>query len=209
MSRATVPQADEREATRAGSERRREVLLVAAAVIARKGVHGATVRDIADEAGILSGSLYHHFSSKEQMVDEIVTAYLGAAERRFDEVVARCGDDAARGLADMIRAGVAGVAAEPDQARIVRHDGHQLALLPAFERIAERRRTLLGMWQAMIAAGISQGVFRADLDVDITARAITDAVLSSGRWLPPEGELDVDTVASHLNVLFIEGLRQR
>ena len=47
-------------------------MTIAAQVIAERGIKGATVRDIGDAAGILSGSLYHHFWSKEQIVLELL-----------------------------------------------------------------------------------------------------------------------------------------
>ena len=59
-------------AVRAGSERRDEILAIAAQLFAERGFAATTVREIADAAGILSGSLYHHFDSKESMVDELV-----------------------------------------------------------------------------------------------------------------------------------------
>ena len=52
--------------------RRDELLALAATMFAERGLRATTVRDIADSAGILSGSLYHHFSSKEEMVDEVL-----------------------------------------------------------------------------------------------------------------------------------------
>ena len=45
--------------------RREELLDLAATMFAQRGLRATTVRDIADAAGILSGSLYHHFASKE------------------------------------------------------------------------------------------------------------------------------------------------
>ena len=45
--------------------RREELLQIAGALFAQRGFKNTTVRDIADAAGILSGSLYHHFDSKE------------------------------------------------------------------------------------------------------------------------------------------------
>ena len=42
-----------------------ELLELAASMFAERGLRATTVRDIADAAGILSGSLYHHFDSKE------------------------------------------------------------------------------------------------------------------------------------------------
>src|SRR5436305_11634457 len=59
-------------AIRTGSERRDEILAIAAQLFAERGFAATTVREIADAAGILSGSLYHHFDSKESMADELV-----------------------------------------------------------------------------------------------------------------------------------------
>ena len=56
-------------------DRRGELLAIAAGLFAEKGFKNTTVRDIADAAGILSGSLYHHFDSKESMVDEILRSF--------------------------------------------------------------------------------------------------------------------------------------
>src|ERR1700754_4336502 len=57
------------------SERRDHLVKLAAELFARKGFQATTVRAIADEAGILSGSLYHHFDSKESIVDDILSAF--------------------------------------------------------------------------------------------------------------------------------------
>jgi TetR/AcrR family transcriptional regulator, cholesterol catabolism regulator len=49
-----------------------EIVAAAAKVFRTKGYHAATVRDIADEVGILKGSLYHHFESKEALLYLVV-----------------------------------------------------------------------------------------------------------------------------------------
>ena len=53
-----------------------------------KGFSNTTVRDIADAAGILSGSLYHHFDSKESMVDEILSTFQDELFGQYDEILA-------------------------------------------------------------------------------------------------------------------------
>ena len=45
-------------------------------MFARKGIGATTVREIADAVGVLSGSLYHHFESKDTIVDEILNRYV-------------------------------------------------------------------------------------------------------------------------------------
>src|SRR5258708_35488041 len=57
-------------------------------MFAERGLRATTVRDIADSAGILSGSLYHHFSSKEEMVDEVLRGFLAWLFERYQEIVA-------------------------------------------------------------------------------------------------------------------------
>lgn len=52
-------------------DRRQELLGAAARVFARKGFHAARVGDIAEEAGVAHGLLYHYFRSKDEVLEEI------------------------------------------------------------------------------------------------------------------------------------------
>ncbi len=70
------------------ASRRDELLVLAAAMFAERGLKATTVRDIADSAGILSGSLYHHFKSKEQMVEEVTRDFLDWLFSRYEEIIA-------------------------------------------------------------------------------------------------------------------------
>ena len=69
------------------NSRRDELLELAATMFAERGLRATTVRDIADSAGILSGSLYHHFSSKEEMVDEVLRNFMDWLFARYREIV--------------------------------------------------------------------------------------------------------------------------
>jgi TetR/AcrR family transcriptional regulator, cholesterol catabolism regulator len=76
----------------ATSTRRQEILDTATAVFAEKGIVAATVRDISERAGILSGSLYHHFASKEDMIIEILSPVVRSQIDEFDRIVAAHND---------------------------------------------------------------------------------------------------------------------
>ncbi|HET9542662.1 MAG TPA: helix-turn-helix domain-containing protein, partial [Acidimicrobiales bacterium] len=65
----------------ADGSRRAEILDTAAAVFAQNGVR-TSLKDIADACGILPGSLYHHFDSKDAIVAELVERY----ETEIDEL---------------------------------------------------------------------------------------------------------------------------
>src|SRR6266487_949837 len=71
------------------SERRAHLVALAGELFAQKGYRATTVREIADAAGILSGSLYHHFDSKESIGDEILSSRIPAASAISRTVVAR------------------------------------------------------------------------------------------------------------------------
>src|ERR1700710_218136 len=68
--------------------RRDELLTIAAGLFAERGFKNTTVRDIADAAGILSGSLYHHFDSKESMVDELLDTFQTELWTKYDAIEA-------------------------------------------------------------------------------------------------------------------------
>ena len=55
----------------AAAEKRRLILDAAVRVFARQGFHTCRVSDIADEAGVAYGLVYHYFSSKEQILDTV------------------------------------------------------------------------------------------------------------------------------------------
>jgi AcrR family transcriptional regulator len=62
-AKAKIPQAD----------KRRAILEAAIRVFARQGYHATRVADIADEAGVAYGLVYHYFRSKEAVMTELFT----------------------------------------------------------------------------------------------------------------------------------------
>src|SRR5205823_9685063 len=56
-----------------GVDKRRMILDAAITVFARQGFHHCRVSDVADEAGVAYGLVYHYFDSKEQILDTLFT----------------------------------------------------------------------------------------------------------------------------------------
>ena len=75
------------QATAAAPARRGELLDTAAEVFAEQGYNATTVRKIADHAGMLAGSLYYHFDSKESMLEEILRTFLDELWDGYDTVL--------------------------------------------------------------------------------------------------------------------------
>jgi AcrR family transcriptional regulator len=79
-----------------GSDRRRQILEIAARLFAKKGYRGTSMRDIGEQAGVLGGSLYHHIKSKDALFIELHNAALDVAEAKIVEAIARQQDPLAR-----------------------------------------------------------------------------------------------------------------
>src|SRR5271167_3758140 len=82
-SRAPAPR------PKAPADKRRMILDAAVRVFARRGFHACRVSDIADEAGVAYGLLYHYFSSKEEVLDTLFLERWNVMLEMIREVDAR------------------------------------------------------------------------------------------------------------------------
>jgi TetR/AcrR family transcriptional regulator, fatty acid metabolism regulator protein len=73
----------------AAADRRRQILDAAVRVFARQGFHGCRVSDIADEAGVAYGLVYHYFRSKEEVLDTLFLERWDVLVATIDEVAER------------------------------------------------------------------------------------------------------------------------
>ena len=64
--------------------RREEILDAATTVFSARGFHAATVDDVASTAEVSKGSLYHHFDSKESMIDGLAEKWQAVDAETFD-----------------------------------------------------------------------------------------------------------------------------
>ena len=173
------------------TDKRRVLLEAAVRVFARRGFHAARVGDIAEEAGVAHGLLYHYFSSKEEVLETIFRetwADLLAAVRDVEE----SGEPAQEQLRqvaaillrswrrdpDLVRVLVRGVARSSELDRRVGDVGDAFA---AIERIVRR--------------GQEAGELRPELDARLTSVIFYGAIeeLLTG-WvleLLPDGDEDV------------------
>lgn len=92
---SSVPSSDSTIAT---GTRKAEILGAAADLFMQSGYTGTTVKDIADACGVLPGSLYHHFTSKEEIAADLVDAY----QSDLNEIGRRALKEASRARADSV-----------------------------------------------------------------------------------------------------------
>jgi TetR/AcrR family transcriptional regulator, cholesterol catabolism regulator len=187
------------------SARRQQILDTATSVFAEKGIIAATVRDISERAGILSGSLYHHFASKEEMIAEILTPVIRSQLDEFDRIVAEH-DDPIEVLRLVVAAEIAQSAANPGVARILRQDEHHIRDFAGLDRVVRQRRAIRDRVESVITNGIDNGQFRLDCDPSVASMVLFDVVLGAYRHLKPTGPYDTKELTHQLTALILEGL---
>ncbi len=188
--------------------RRDELLGIAGELFATRGLRATTVRDIAEEAGILSGSLYHHFDSKESMVDELLREFLDELFARYRDI-ADAGLSATDTLRQLVIASFSSIDSRHTSVAIYQNEARTLAAQDRFDYIARRNVEFRELWESVLRRGIDDGEFRADLDVDLVYRFLRDTVWVAVRWYRPGGGKPVDQVADQYLSVVLDGLLPR
>lgn len=187
------------------ASRRDELLRLAATMFAERGLKATTVRDIADSAGILSGSLYHHFKSKEQMVEEVMRDFLDWLFERYQQVLATEATPLDR-LKGLFMASFEAIEHRHAQVVIYQDEAKRLSPLPQFGFVDDRNREQRKMWVDLLHDGIADGTFRPDLDVDLVYRFIRDTTWVSVRWYQPGGPLTAEQVGRQYLAIVLGGI---
>jgi TetR/AcrR family transcriptional regulator, cholesterol catabolism regulator len=185
-------------------DRRELILSTAAEMVARKGLRATTVRAIADAVGVFSGSLYHHFPSKDAIVDEVLTRYLDAIRARYAVVLAS-GKDPARCLHDLVVTSLEIAEEQPHATAIYQNESQYLREMPGFHGIQSAAADIQQTWLRVIDAGVADGSFRDDIPSWVFYRLIRDAVWLSIRWHRPDGPYSTHRLADDVTSLFLHG----
>ncbi|WP_254900588.1 TetR/AcrR family transcriptional regulator [Rhodococcus sp. 1168] len=185
--------------------RRDELLELAATLFAERGMRATTVRDIADAAGILSGSLYHHFDSKESMVDEILRGFLDELFDSYHKIVAE-GLGSRETLEGLVVASFEAIDRSHSAVAIYQDEAKHLVGTERFEYITERNSEFRELWNGVVERGIADGSFRPDVDVELVYRFMRDTVWVAVRWYRPGGKLTAEAVAQQYLAIVLDGL---
>ena len=188
-----------------GGTRRDELLAIAARLFAERGFRNTTVRDIADASGILSGSLYHHFDSKESMVDEILQTFQNELFASYDEILASAAPARER-IAAAVRLSFEALDQHHHEVAIFQNEADWLGTQERFSYLAQRNAQSRHVWVTLLGDGVASGELRSNLDVELVYRFIRDSVWFAVRWYRPGGDLTPQQVADQFLNLLLDGI---
>ena len=185
---------------------RREVILERAAdLFARQGVAATTVREIAEAVGILSGSLYHHFASKDDIVDAIVSGFMADLVQRYDAVLA-AGSGPADRLRGLVLASLETVADHPHATEIYQKDERYLQAADGPSVVRQSARDVRTAWTSVLKAGVADGAFRGDVPVKVMYPLLRDGLWLTARWFVPTRDYGYAQLADDYVKVFLQGI---
>jgi len=149
----------------AQEERRRQILAAAVRVFARGGYHGSRVGDIAEEAGVAHGLLYHYFSSKEEVLETVFRENWGELIERFRAVEAS-EEPAGEKLEGIAKILLRTWRNDPDLVTVM---VREVARSQQLQGQVEDVREAFAIVQRVIEEGQAAGDFRSDLDARLAS----------------------------------------
>lgn len=188
-----------------GSERRQALVTIAAELFAERGFKATTVRDIGEAAGVLSGSLYYHFDSKETIADEILSGYLDGIVQTYERIISE-NEDPRVALRELVLAAFRSLGPHRAAITILQNERSYLGELPRFAYLTKAENDIRRLWVKVLEAGMTDGSFRDDLDPKLTYQFLRDAIWVAVRWFTPSGRLSVEQLADQYLKLVMEGL---
>ncbi len=174
------------------------ILRAAAALIAQRGYHGTSMRDIARAVGLQMASLYHHYGSKQELLVLIMRGAMHDLTGAVQEAVDAAGPAPRERLAAAMRAHV----------RVHAEGRPDVAVADAELRALEEpyRAEVIALRDA------HTDIFRAPLAAlgiahpSIVAAAVITMCTDVGLWFRPDGTLDADGVADTYIDLVLHGI---
>jgi len=184
--------------------RRDELIEVAARIFAAQGYGNTSIQEIADEVGLLKGSLYHYIATKEDLLFEVIRSTMITWQ---DLVKSARNSDAPTldRLRFYIHNNIEGSLNVRERTAVFTHDFQ--ALSPKRQKIIlELRQDHDDLLRDLIQKAKDEGVIGPGVNVKLTALAILTMSGSLYRWYNPEGELSASMIAAALTEFVMTGL---
>ncbi len=168
---------------------KRRILDAAARLFRQRGFARCTVRELAEEVGILSGSLFHHFKSK----DDILFALMEEVIIEMDAALARNLEKAGN-IEERIRALVHTQlhfthGPHADATAVLMHEWNALSPEGQAE-LLERRNRYFDRWHAVFKQARAEGL--VEVEPTVLRQLLHGAVVWTAYWYDPQGAMTLD-----------------
>ena len=185
---------------------RQAILDAAAQVFSQKGFHAASMQDIAEAVNLQKGSLYHHVSSKQEILALLLDQALDLLIEHMETVIAQpLPADAKLRLATAEY--LTTILEHKELAAVLLLEHRSLDPDLAANHKFGRDR-FEGLWRDLVRQGMEEGVFTYS-DPKMAVLAIMGSLNWAITWYRPDGRLTPSQIADQFAELILSGLRIR
>lgn len=188
---------------RVAATTRGEIIALATAFFADSSYHAASLRELASRAGIRAASLYYHFKSKEDLLEQIIVGTVDDLLHKLDQVSADSSDPRAL-LERAVTIHLHQCMDRPDETRIIMEQSHFLGeqnLAP----VRAKQRVVLAFYRDCIAA-----CFPADappaLPPAVLALNALAVINNFTRWARPQRSLSIEQLIEGTTAVVMAGI---
>ncbi len=178
---------------------RGRLLECAARLFREKGYSRTTVRDIAAEVGILSGSIFHHFKNKDEILYAVMHEVVLYMNSCLQQAVAQAGAEPRDRLRALIRTELAFIhAIRPDASAVLVYEWRALSAERQAEILAIRQ-AYEELWLAEIGQAQRDGL--TAVEPSVLRQLLHGAISWSTYWYKPSGELSLEQLVERVLLL--------
>ena len=185
---------------------RNEILDASAQIFSQKGYHGTSMQDIAIAVNLQKASLYHHVSSKQEILFDLLNRGLDILITKVEEAVDEPGSPDER-LRRATCAYLTTMTEYQDLASVLLLEYRSLESDYHDRHIPRRDRFEL-IWRDLIREGMEDGIFTCD-HPSLSARALLGVLNWTVTWFRNDGPLSAGEIADQISNLFLMGLITR
>ena len=162
-------------------DRRARILEAAMHRFADFGFEETTVRQIGDDVNILSGSLYHHFATKEEMLHEIVRDAV-VQLRDNTQRIAKAPVNAEHRLVALVLLGLGEITRNQKVHAILTNERRLFRQKDEFAYVLKAKRETYQAWKTVLQDGIEARLFKPNMDVFLTILTIVRMLNTAADW---------------------------
>lgn len=185
--------------------KRERVLASALELFIENGYDATSLQQIADRSGLLKGSLYYYWRTKEDLLYAVVERVHQSTQEMLDEISAE-GRSPCEQIESILRLCAAGA---------VRDRKLLVVFYREMNRIPEQRRSAIvalrdrqdAILRDLIVAGQERGAIERSLDPKITSMSLSLLANSPYTWYRPDGPLPLETIIDQVVGLAMNSLR--
>ncbi len=185
---------------------RDEILAAAAQIFSQKGFHATSMQDIAEAVNLQKASLYHHVSSKQEILVDVLDMALDLFIANMQAVMASPlpPDEMLR---QAMQTYMVTILQQRDLASVLLLE-HRSLEPELHTRHIPRRDRFESLWRDLIQRGLEAGCYYT-VDPAMTARALLGVMNWVITWYSPAGELTPEQISHQYAELFLNGLLRR